>query len=89
MNPLLELHASRRHTEAAFCFEHGITPAQFAYWRRRLRQETSAAESGGCVEGVPPVDKSQTVVELAYLDGMPMRFSATPSASCLAEMVGS
>lgn len=89
MYPLLELYYWRTQTAASFCAEHGITPAQLIHWRRKHGSEETAASGGGFVEVASPAGDSCAAVEIAYPDGVQVRFFALPSASYMARLVGS
>ena len=85
MYPLLELYAKRTQSAADFCAEHGVSPWQLSYWRRKQREES--ATDGAFVEIAP--SGTQVPVEVIYPNGVRVSFAAAPAAAYLAQLVQS
>jgi hypothetical protein len=81
MYPLVESYLAGSKTREAFCAEHGLSLATFAYWRGKYGRDQ--VSSGGFVEirrpESPPTEKAH--VEVLYPSGIRVRlFSAVTPA---------
>ena len=82
---MLELYAKRTQSAAPFCAEHGVSPWQLAYWRKKRSEESASGET--FVEITP--SGTQAPVEVSYPNGVRVRFAAAPAVAYLAQLVQS
>lgn len=72
-------------TQMAYCEEHGIKKATFAYWLKRQR-EAQRTESGGFVRVTPSgVDNA---LEIQFVNGVVVRFNTLVDARYIRELIG-
>ena len=80
----IEAWAASGMSARAFCGEHGIGPASFYSWRRRLREEDDRA-AGMEADFVPVkiATASSISIEILHASGATVRLHASPSVDLL------
>ena len=72
---LVAAYEGRTVTRRAFCAEAGVSPSTLDYWRRKLRDEGSAARGFIELAAGSEADGSIWEVELALGDGVVLRLA--------------
>lgn len=77
-------HKASGKTQVAYCEEHGIKKATFAYWLKR-QKDARSADPGGFVRISAP---RENALEICFANGVVVRFNALVDPRYIKELIG-
>jgi hypothetical protein len=77
-------HKASGKTQVAYCEEHGIKKATFAYWLKR-QKEARSTDSGGFVRISPP---RENALEICFVNGVVVRFNTLVDPKYVKQLIG-
>jgi hypothetical protein len=78
-------HRASGKTQVAYCEEHGIKKATFAYWLKRQRDARNAGPEG--FVRITTSERSHAM-EICYTNGIVVRFNGHVDPKYIKELIG-